>query len=489
MTNRKKVIIENWWRLKTLFLILLVSWVIGLIATGCANFSVQQTFSEISTVTKQQTSHQLKMGALSSAKREEMLSQPLDLQRTVQMALLNNRSLQASFQRLGIDQAEWVASGIWSNPSLHFSLHTNWPNEHAHSAESEMVISMDIADLLFNPKQQAIQKYYVKMTAHQIRAEVIDLISQTEQAYHQLVTDWYRMEVHRQIVLANEAATDFATGLFQAGNLTRLDFLQQTSIYQQAKLSLLTVEDDYRRSRERLNQLMGLWGKDINWQIQPSDLPLPLIETSIKSNNLSQIENQAVEANINLKIQKQEINLIRKQISLEQRRGLLPHFEIGMETASGQTEKKIGPLIGLALPIFNRGQAQKSMLESREKNLEHSYYQTAVEVRSRARILKAELISAKRVVDFYQNQVLPGQNQILEQQQLQYNAMQIGTIRLLEARQQLAKHQLDYFQAGYNYLIKASQLRQLLNGRLPSEEDQQPTHNKKIEIEYSDGAH
>ena len=129
------------------------------------------------------------------------------------------------------------------------------------------------------------------------------------------------------------------------------------------------------------------------------------------------------------------------------------------------------------------------MLESREKNLEHSYYQTAVEVRSRARILKAELISAKRVVDFYQNQVLPGQNQILEQQQLQYNAMQIGTIRLLEARQQLAKHQLDYFQAGYNYLIKASQLRQLLNGRLPSEEDQQPTHNKKIEIEYSDGAH
>ena len=489
MTSRKKAIIEKWWRFKTLFLMSFVSWLIGLIATGCANFSVRQTFSEISTVTKQQNSHQLNLGVLSSVKREEMLSQPLDLQRTVQLALLNNRSLQASFQQLGIDQAKWVASGIWSNPSLHLSLHTDWSDEHTHSAESEMVISMDIADLLFKPKQQVIQKYYLKMTTHQIRAEVIDLISQTEQAYHQLVTDWYRIEVHRQIVLANEAATDFATGLFQAGNLTRLDFLQQTSTYQHAKLSLLTVEDDYRRSRERLNQLMGLWGKDINWQIQPPGLPLPLIKTSIKSNELSQIENQAVDANISLKIQKQEINLIQKQISLEQGRGLLPHFEIGLETASGQTERKIGPLIGFALPIFNRGQAQKSMLESRKKNLEHSYYQAAVEVRSRARILKAELISAKRVVDFYQNQVLPGHNQILEQQQLQYNSMQIGTIRLLEARQQLAKHQLDYFQAGYNYLIKASQLRQLLNGQLPSEEDQQLTYNNKLEIEHSDGVH
>ena len=78
---------------------------------------------------------------------------------------------------------------------------------------------------------------------------------------------------------------------------------------------------------------------------------------------------------------------------------------------------------------------------------------------------------------------------MLEQKQLQYNSMQIGTIRLLEARQQLAKHQLDYFQAGYNYLIKASQLRQLLNGRLPSEEDQQLTYNNKLEIEHSDGVH
>ena len=119
-----------------------------------------------------------------------MLSQPLDLQRTVQLALLNNRSLQGSFQQLGIDQAKWVASGIWSNPSLHLSLHTDWSDEHTHSSESEMVISMDIADLLFKPKQQVIQKYYLKMTTHQIRAEVIDLISQTEQAYHQLVTDW-----------------------------------------------------------------------------------------------------------------------------------------------------------------------------------------------------------------------------------------------------------------------------------------------------------
>ena len=83
MTSRKKAIIEKWWRFKTLFLMSFVSWLIGLIATGCANFSVRQNFSEISTVTKQQNSHQLNLGVLSSVKREEMLSQPVDLQRAV----------------------------------------------------------------------------------------------------------------------------------------------------------------------------------------------------------------------------------------------------------------------------------------------------------------------------------------------------------------------------------------------------------------------
>ena len=489
MTSRHHTPIKQRWDVGIVFLLSFILLVIGFLTTGCANFSTQQTFAEIGTLTKQQTNHQLEWGAQPSAQREEMLSQPLALQQAVQLALLNNRDLQASFQQLGVEQAKWVASGIWSNPSLHLSLHTDWPDKRIPPAESEIVVSMNIADLLFQSKQQAVQKHYLGQTVQQIRAEVIGLIGQTERAYHRLETDLYRLEIYRQIVLINEAATDFATSLFQVGNITRLDLLQQTSAYQQAKLSLLAVEDDQRRSREQLSQLMGLWGKDTGWRIQPLNSTLPPIETDIEPSQLAQVESRAVEANIILAIQRQEIDLVRQQLGLVHDRGLLPHVEIGLETASSHTEKKIGPVIGLALPIFNRGQAQKVMLESRGQSLEHSYYQTAVQVRSRARLIKAQLISAKRIVDFYQTQVLPTQNQILDQQQLQYNAMQIGTIRLLETRRQLANHQLDYLQAGYNYLIAASQLRQLLNGRLPSDGDQPPIHNNKIEIKRSSGGH
>ena len=65
--------------------------------------------------------------------------------------------------------------------------------------------------------------------------------------------------------------------------------------------------------------------------------------------------------------------------------------------------------------------------------------------------------------------------------QLQYNAMQIGTIRLLLAKQEHINHQLAYLQAYEVYQVLKSNRQQLLNGQLPTTEQPKLIRSDVIE--------
>ena len=49
-------------------------------------------------------------------KVRELLSTPLSVEAAVQIALLNNRMLQATYEELGVAQAELVQAGLLKNP-------------------------------------------------------------------------------------------------------------------------------------------------------------------------------------------------------------------------------------------------------------------------------------------------------------------------------------------------------------------------------------
>ena len=59
---------------------------------------------------------------LIAEKVDRLLSDGLTVEEAVQVALLNNRSFQASFHEIGLSRAEVVRSGLMTNPSLGLSL-------------------------------------------------------------------------------------------------------------------------------------------------------------------------------------------------------------------------------------------------------------------------------------------------------------------------------------------------------------------------------
>jgi outer membrane protein, heavy metal efflux system len=70
--------------------------------------------------------------------------------------------------------------------------------------------------------------------------------------------------------------------LHEAGNITDLQLMQQQTEYSQVRLNIAQVQADIRDLREKLNQLMGLWGQDTGWTIRSGVPDVPNNDLSIQ---------------------------------------------------------------------------------------------------------------------------------------------------------------------------------------------------------------
>ena len=96
----------------------------ALLLGACASFSPDGGFSSVQQSTRQYLGKEL-VWARSEADQaaiaqqvRALLAAPLSADAAVQLALLNNRGLQAAFQDLGITEAELVQAGRLANPGF-----------------------------------------------------------------------------------------------------------------------------------------------------------------------------------------------------------------------------------------------------------------------------------------------------------------------------------------------------------------------------------
>jgi len=68
---------------------------------------------------------------------------------------------------------------------------------------------------------------------------------------------------------------------------------------------------------------------------------------------------------------------------------------------------------------------------------------------------------------YYRDILLPLRERIVNESQLQYNAMQIGIAQLLREREQQIESGVAYVEALREYWLARADLEQILNGRLP----------------------
>lgn len=102
-----------------------------------------------------------------------------------------------------------------------------------------------------------------------------------------------------------------------------------------------------------------------------------------------------------------------------------------------------------------------------------------VDARSEVRTARTRLARFRAKARAYHDRLLPLQNQVVEQTQLQYNGMLVGVFQLLEARRDQIDVARGYIEALREYWIARADLEKAVGGSLPTVATTQPATNNQ----------
>ena len=439
------------------------------VVAGCASVSKQASFSSVQEEVEQRIDYTVVWNSSVDAEKRvaksirELLGKPLSADAAVQIALLNNRRLQAVYEELGIGQAAVIDAGLASNPKLHGNATFGHSDDHGNEGGGEyaLEVGMDFLSILHARMRASVAEAEFEVAKLRVTGAVMDLAAQTRLAYYRAQAAEQMLEMMRQIAEATDAGYEFTRRLFEAGNILELDLLLQQSLSRNTQMDVASAELAVAESREELNAIMGLWGKDVSWRISSR-----LLEVPAEPDEFVNLEKIAIEKSIDLSLTRQKIIAIGMQLGIAKATALVPSLDLGAEFERAASDWATGPLIGFEIPIFDRNQGKVALAKSELRRRQQEFHALGVEIRAAVRAARHRLTSVRRTALFYQNEILPLRRKIVEQVQLQYNAMQVGTPRLLLAKQQEIEAGQGYIQSLYSYHVARVELEQILAGRL-----------------------
>lgn len=434
-------------------------------ASGCASVQAGMGFEEVRRTVEERTGKRVHWNQGTPADKAvedevaALLRDELNAETAVQIALLNNRRLQATYEELNIAQADLVSAGLLRNPI--FDAEIRFPTKGGGTG-LEMAVVQDFIDILFIPLRKSIAGSAFEAAKARVAGAAIDLAGQVRAAFYAAQATTQVLEMRRKVVAATEAAYTLATRLRAAGNITELDVSNERALFEQGKLDLRSAELELLRNRERLNVLIGLWGNQTQWTM-PARLPEPKAEEPDSQG----LERRAVERSLELAIARNEIEQAARTLGIARPLALFPDGELGVTAErEGEGDWALGPAISLPLPIFNQGQPAVASAQATLRSVGERYRAQAVALRSQMRVAQAAVIAARERVDYYAKVLLPLRQQIVKQTQLQYNAMQVGAFQLLQAKRDQINAGSDYIGALLQYWLAHTEREQLLNGRM-----------------------
>ena len=435
---------------------------------GCRTVSPEAPFYEVADTVQARLGQRISWDAgqyedvLVRSRIESLLSRPLTPDIAVQIALLNNRDLQAIYAQLGIAQANLVQAGLWKNPIVDGAV--TFPTSASGPTDYTLNIALGVIDILYIPLRRRVAASELEEAKLRVAGKVMSIAGETYLAFIEYLGERQRVGVFTKAVQSASASVEAAKALREAGNITAYDY--ESEVAQQVRTSVQRTEVQIAVSeaRERVNRLMGLTGSQTQWQSADRLPGIPARE--IPSGNA---EGRVIEVSLDLAVARQRIITLGQKYRVVKATGLVPRLDAGAEIERQDGEKGAGPSFDFEVPLFDWGQAKRASARMEILKARDEFTALAVRARSLARAQSAKLRGARQTAAYYGNTVVPQSQRLLDAAQRQYNAMQIGVFQLLEAKQQQIRAGEEYVTALATYWKERWRFFQLLMGKLPDD--------------------
>lgn len=298
--------------------------------SGCASFSSDGGFDKVGELTKERTG-QAPLYQRSTAdsdtartRTRELLKVPLTANSAVELAYLNNRSLQASFNELGIAEAELVRAGRLRNPVFTF--------EHLSGGgvvEIDRAVMFDVLGLLTMPVARELEQRRFEHAQFQAAFEAVGIASDVRRAYFSAVATQELAKYFQQVKEAAEASNELARKMAAAGNFNKLAQMREQAFYADATADLARAQHQAFAQRERLSRLLGLSGDQLNFQL-PERLPdLPAQPAEPKD-----AEQSALDKRLDVLMAKRTTEATAKSLGLTKATRFINVLEVGYRNKS-----------------------------------------------------------------------------------------------------------------------------------------------------------
>lgn len=434
---------------------------------GCSNVAVDRSFNRVEEAVGDQTPAAPAWPTSAEARRQigervaELLEQPLDRERAVAIALVNNRELRAEYARVGFAEADLVEAGMLNNPG--FSAGIGFPDSPPSITPLDFGLTLNILQWLVTPARKDIAAVQLDAEILSVAHAVLQTATETRLVFLDLQAAENMSALLREIALASEASYEFAQRVHDAGNLSDLALANERALYEQSRLEYARSVADVAERRERLNAQLGLWGTQTAWSIEDRLPDLPSTEP-----DLAELESLAIRQRLDLAAAAKEVEAISKAAGLQRDWRYLLSAEVGA-SAGRDTDGQwvFGPSLSVEIPIFNQRQGQIARLDSALLAAEARLEGLAIGVRSDVRRLRDSLFASRYVAEQYRDTIVPLRERITALTQEQYNFMLVDTFDLLASKRESIAAYREYLDSIKRYWEIRVQLEETIGGRLP----------------------
>ena len=363
-----------------------------------------------------------------------LLKRPLNADAAVQIALLNNRDLQADYDALGIAEAVRVRASLPPSPRFDLSRLAG-----GGGLELEARIIGNILALATLPARADVAGDRFRQA--QLRAIEATLRTgfEARRAYAEAVASRQIAGTLTQAKMSAQAAVDLSKRLGEKGSATKLDRARHEVFYAETAARVAGAKQRAAAGRERLIRALGLAGADLAFTLPASLPPLPA-----RVVNAKEIETEAIRRRADLQIARLEVEALAKTYGLTNATRFVNLLEVSgihkrVKDAAGDSTIERGMSVEFSVPLFDFGETGVREAEATYSQAANRLTAKAVNVASEAREAYAQYRATFDVARRYRRDVLPLRKTITEETLLRYNAMQIDVFALLaESRERIA---------------------------------------------------
>jgi outer membrane protein TolC len=408
----------------------------ALVLSGCASFSADGGFGPVEAIARDKLGKELRWSRSAddqdhiATRVAELLAKELTADDAVQIALLNNRGLQASFAQLGISEAEFVQAGRMPNPGFSFAR-----LRRGDEVELERGVHLDLAQLIAMPWMTQMEARRFQQTQHDTAIAMLRLAAQARKAYIRAVAAEESLRYMRQVQEAADASAELARRMAQVGNFNKLQQMREQSFSADAAQNLARAQQARLSTREQLIRLLGLWGEQTQFQL-PERLP----ELPKAPLDQPDIERVAMAQRIDVQAAKLGAEQTARNLGLTKATRFVNVLELGaVRNSSNEMPTQRGWEVSVELPLFDWGGARVARAEAVYMQAVHQAAEAAINARSEVREAYGAYRSAWDIAAHHRDEIVPLRQRIAEENVLRYNGMLIGVFELLaDARAQIA---------------------------------------------------